>query len=193
MILSSRLGTLESAGLIRLAQLEPDLEYLFRHALVQDAAYASLLGTDRKQLHLAVGAAVEDLYADQLDEHAAILARHFERAGEDRQAYKYFTLAGQAALASYANQEAESQFRSALGLSCYASEQAALLEGLGEALSRQSRFAEALQTWTKGIPLYQSLEDADGVARLYARSARAAWHNGDTPESLRLSREGLAA
>ena len=36
MTLSDRLNTLESAGLIRLAQLEPDLEYLFRHALVQD-------------------------------------------------------------------------------------------------------------------------------------------------------------
>ena len=67
MTLSDRLNTLESAGLIRLAQLEPDLEYLFRHALVQDAAYASLLTSDQKQLHLAVGTAVEHLYPDQLD------------------------------------------------------------------------------------------------------------------------------
>ena len=43
MTIMSELGKLESAGLIRLAQLEPELEYLFRHVLVQDAAYASLL------------------------------------------------------------------------------------------------------------------------------------------------------
>jgi serine phosphatase RsbU (regulator of sigma subunit) len=193
MTLPDRLSTLESAGLILLAQLEPDLEYLFRHALVQDAAYDSLLAADRKQLHLAVGTAVEHLYAGRLDEKAAMLAHHFERAGEDQQAHKYFILAGEASLASYANQEAEIQFRSALALSCCESEQASLLEGLGEALYRQSRFAEAMQAWWEGINLYQSLGDANGVARLYARSARVAWLNGDTPESLRLSQEGLAA
>ena len=193
MSLSGRLSTLESAGLIRLAQLEPDLEYLFRHALVQDAAYASLLAADRKRLHQAVGAAVERVYPGRLEEYAAMLARHFERAGEDQQAHKYFILAGKAALASYANEEAESQFRSALTLSCCESERAALLDGLGEALYRQSRFAEALQAWREGIDLYQSLGDENGLARLYARSARVAWHSGDTPESLRLSQEGLAA
>ena len=41
MSLQTHLNTLESAGLVRLAQLEPDLEYLFRHALVQEAAYAT--------------------------------------------------------------------------------------------------------------------------------------------------------
>jgi serine phosphatase RsbU (regulator of sigma subunit) len=193
MTLSDRLNTLESSGLIRLAQLEPDLEYLFRHALVQDAAYASLLKSDQKQLHLAVGAAVEHLYPDQLEENAAMLARHFERAGEDHQAYKYFSLAADASLASYANQEAESQFRSALALSNNDSDKATLLVGLGEALYRQSRFSEAIQTWGKGIKRYQSMGDPRGTAQLYARSARVAWHNGDTPESLRLSREGLAA
>ena len=54
MTLFSDLGTLETAGLIRVAKVEPDLEYLFRHALVQDTAYASLLESDRKRLHLAV-------------------------------------------------------------------------------------------------------------------------------------------
>ena len=113
MSLPDHLSTLESAGLIRLAQLEPELEYLFRHALVQDAAYASLLTADQKQLHLAVGTAVERLYPEQLEEQAAMLARHFEIAGEDQKALKYFILAGEAALAAYANEEAESLFRCA--------------------------------------------------------------------------------
>ncbi len=192
MSLPDHLSALESAGLIRLAQLEPELEYLFRHALVQDAAYASLLTADQKQLHLAVGTAVEQLYADQLEEQAAMLARHFEIAGEDQKALKYFILAGEAALAAYANEEAESLFRSALVLPCSEPEQTTLLDGLCEALYRQSRFAEAMLAWRESIDLYQSLGNSNGVAQLYARSAQAAWHN-DTPEGLRLSREGLAA
>ena len=53
MNLLNDLGTLESAGLIQVAKVEPDLEYLFRHSMVQDAAYASLLESDRKRLHLS--------------------------------------------------------------------------------------------------------------------------------------------
>jgi serine phosphatase RsbU (regulator of sigma subunit) len=193
MTLPDRLNTLEAAGLIRLAQLEPDLEYLFRHALVQDAAYSSLLSADQKQLHLAVGIAVEQLYSDQLTEHAARLALHFEKGGDIQKAHKYFVLAGQVSLSTYANQEAEHQFQSALNLASCDSERVTSLDGLGDALTRQSRFAEALQVWEKGVKLYQSLGDANGVAQLYARSARVAWQNGDTPESLRLSQEGLTA
>jgi len=64
--LTQRLTQLESHGLIRLAATQPELEYLFRHALVQDAAYASLVKADRKQLHLAVGEALESLYPEQV-------------------------------------------------------------------------------------------------------------------------------
>jgi predicted ATPase len=45
------LNTLEKSGLIRLAQIQPELEYLFRHALVQEATYESLLKNDRKRVH----------------------------------------------------------------------------------------------------------------------------------------------
>ncbi len=192
MTVMAQLGTLESAGLIRLAQVEPDLEYLFRHSLVQEAAYSSLLASDRKWLHRAVGEAVEVLYSDRLDEYAAMLARHFEQAGDDQRALHYFIRAADTALACYANQEAESQYRSALALSCSPAQQAMLLSGLGEALFRQSRYTEAIEVWGQGIDLYRTLGAMDGVARLYARSARAAWHAGDTPQGLRLCQEGLA-
>jgi tetratricopeptide (TPR) repeat protein len=193
MTIMSQLSRLETSGLIRLAQIEPDLEYLFRHTLVQEAAYHSLLAADQKRLHLAVGEAVEQLYADRLDELAAMLARHFERGGDDQHALAYFSRAGDAALAAYANREAEDQYRSALALSCSEAQGAELLSGLGEALYRQSRFDETLDTWGAGIELYQSLGDLDGVAQLYARSARAAWYADDTPGSLTLCMEGLDA
>jgi len=195
--LVTHLSQLETAGLIRVAQVEPELEYLFRHTLVREAAYSSLLTTDRKRLHFAVGEAVERMYPDRLSsrEIAATLARHFREAGDDQRALRYYTLAGEAALASYANQEAESHHRSALELARSEGERAALLSGLGEALFAQSRYDEAIQTWREGISLYQSIgpEAYSGIARLYARSARAAWHAGDTPSGLKLCQEGLEA
>jgi serine phosphatase RsbU (regulator of sigma subunit) len=191
MNLMGQLGSLEAAGLVRVAQVEPDLAYFFRHSLVQDAVYSALLEPDRERLHLMVGETIEQLYGDRLDEFVGMLAYHFQKAGLDEKAYTYFIKAGKAALESYANQEAETQFRQALTLVCCDSDRAELLAGLGEALYRQSRFPETLDVWRQAIELYKATGDVDGLARLYARSARVAWHAGNNPEALRLTKEGL--
>lgn len=191
MTLANQLNTLESAGLVRIAQYEPDLEYLFRHALVQEAAYASLLADDRTRLHQVVGRAIEKLYAGRLDDYAASLAYHFERAGDRRRAYEYNRRAGEAALDSYANREAEQHFRRALKLCEKPLQQADCSVGLGEALARQSRYSEAIAVWRQGIELFLGADHYDQAARLYARAARAAWHGGNTQEGLQICEEGL--
>ena len=58
----TQIETLEAKGLIRVASHRPELEYLFRHWLVQDAAYGSLLKQERRDLHRQVGEALETLY-----------------------------------------------------------------------------------------------------------------------------------
>lgn len=92
------LDTLEARGLIRLATAQPELEYLFRHALLQDTAYESLLKQERKQLHSVVGQALEQLYPDRVGEMAAVLARHFEQAGETDKAIAYLSDAAKFAI-----------------------------------------------------------------------------------------------
>lgn len=114
MTLVSRLEKIESSGLIRLAQGEPEVEYIFRHALVQDATYESLLRADRRTLHQAVGRTLENLYMDRLEEIAATLAFHFEKAEELDKAVGYLTLAGEAASRVYAVGEAVELFGHAL-------------------------------------------------------------------------------
>jgi serine phosphatase RsbU (regulator of sigma subunit) len=158
---------------------------------LQEAVYSSLVEADQKHLHLIVGETIEKLYPDRIDEYAGMLARHFQVAGIDDKAHKYFIKAGKAALESYANSEAEIQFRRALSLPCCDTERAGLLSWLGEALYRQSLFQEAIKAWAEGIDLYKSAGYYDGVARLYARSARVVWHAGDHAEALRLSKEGM--
>jgi serine phosphatase RsbU (regulator of sigma subunit) len=192
MSLFNNLSVLESAGLIQVAKVEPDLEYLFRHSMVQDAAYASILESDRKSLHLAVGDAIEQLYPDRKRELSAILGYHFKEAGQDERALYYFIIAGDEALAVYANQEAEIQYRRALELKCCSGPEIAwLYSGLAEALYRQSRFDESLDAFKSGIDIYKSIGDNDGIARLYARVARVQWFAGNRPEGLQTCLEGL--
>lgn len=90
-----QLDTLEAKGLIKLATVRPELEYLFRHALVQDAAYGSLLKQERRELHARVGEALETLYPERRAELAAMLAMHFELAGDTERAIRYLIEAGQ--------------------------------------------------------------------------------------------------
>jgi tetratricopeptide (TPR) repeat protein len=90
-----QLDTLEAKGLIRLATLDPELEYLFRHALVQDTAYDSLLKQERRALHRLVGDALEELYPERRADLAAVLAMHFEQAGDTERAVSYLMAAAQ--------------------------------------------------------------------------------------------------
>ena len=106
----AQLDTLEAKGLIRLATYRPELEYLFRHWLVQDAAYGSLLKQERRELHRRVGEALESLYPERRDELAAVLALHFEQAGEHAKALEYLLAAGQHALDRSAIREAHAAF-----------------------------------------------------------------------------------
>ncbi len=114
MTLTSQLTELEASGLIQLISTQTDLEYQFRHVLIQDAAYDSLLKSDRRQLHLAVGEVLERLYPERREELAGQLAVHFSEAGEPTRAAAYFILAGDRAARGYANREAVNLYTRAL-------------------------------------------------------------------------------
>jgi len=75
--------------------LYPELEYIFKHALTQEVAYESLLKQRRKDIHGRIAGAIEELYADRLEEHYEMLAHHFERSGNAAKAVDYLILAGE--------------------------------------------------------------------------------------------------
>lgn len=101
----NELGTLEASGLVQIAALEPELEYLFRHALVQDAAYSSLLKQDRRTLHHLAAETLLTLYPERRRELAAVIALHFERADDPAMAAEHLIVAGEHALERFANRE----------------------------------------------------------------------------------------
>jgi tetratricopeptide (TPR) repeat protein len=116
MTADTQIETLEAKGLIRLATLRPELEYLFRHWLVQDAAYGSLLKQERRALHGRVGEALEALYPDRMEELAPVLALHFEQAGENEKAIDYFAAGAEHAYGQNAIVEAFDAFGRAAAL-----------------------------------------------------------------------------
>jgi tetratricopeptide (TPR) repeat protein len=111
--LDALLTQIEQAQLARRSN-EPDRAYLFKHALVQEAAYASLLKQDRRRLHRLVGEALERQCAERVEDYAPQLGQHFDAAGDDARALRYFTLAGDAAARVYANTEAAAHYTCAL-------------------------------------------------------------------------------
>lgn len=116
MTLEHSLTTLEASGLIRLAQMEPELDYLFRHALVQEATYESILKADRQILHRAVAETLEKMYPEHLNSLAFFLGQHWHEANERIRACQFFIQAGQTARKIYANREAIAAYTEALSL-----------------------------------------------------------------------------
>ena len=127
------LGRLEAGGLIQIAALQPELEYMFRHALVQEAAYATLLKQDRRALHRAAAEAILALHPDRQRELAGVIALHFEQAGENARAAEYLALAGEHAVERFANREAIAYFARALALGDDASPAVRLRAAVGAA------------------------------------------------------------
>jgi ABC-type transport system substrate-binding protein/class 3 adenylate cyclase len=93
----------------------PAPEYRFRHGLVQEAAYRTLLEARRRELHLRVGEALVELHRDSPAEVYGLLARHFAEADDPERAVEYLLKAGDAARAVYADDEAIELYRRALG------------------------------------------------------------------------------
>ena len=94
--------------------LSGERAYAFRHPLVQEVAYATLLGERRRAVHAAVGRALETLYADRTHEVVELLAHHFGRSGDDERAVDYAVLAADKAQRRWANAEALARFDEAL-------------------------------------------------------------------------------
>ena len=152
------LSQLETAGLLSLASVQPELEYIFKHPFFQEAAYDSLVKRDRKRLHLQVGEALEDLYADRLPEFAPRLAEHFDQAGEKERALHYYVLAGDTAAQIYANAEAVMHYTRALDILLKESEKTDENHPkLVEIFSKKGRALELMGSYKEAIETYKQM------------------------------------
>ena len=112
--LEGLLGELKALEIIYEQGLLPEPAYIFKHAVIQDVAYQSLLVQRRKELHRAVGHAIEELYPDRLADHYEELAHHFWQGEEWEKAFEYLERSGDRAKHAYANQGALDYYARAL-------------------------------------------------------------------------------
>ncbi len=178
------LSALEAGGLIEIAALQPELEYLFRHALVQEAAYSSLLKQDRRALHRAAAETILALHPGREGELAAVVAMHYEQAGDGNRAAEYLVLAGEHAVARFANREAFAFFGRATASAADAQVETKLRAAIGAAHAGWG-FAG---TATSVDPLEHALAaggpaPSDLVAQAYFWLVFLRRMRGETPES----------
>ena len=98
--LGPALSELQRLELVVEERRRPAPEYRFRHGLVQEVAYATLVEQRRRELHNSVGRALEELHRDSPSEVYGLLARHFSEADEAEPAVEYLLKAGDAARAA---------------------------------------------------------------------------------------------
>jgi tetratricopeptide (TPR) repeat protein len=148
--LDDHLSQLQRADLVREHARLPELEYIFKHNLTQEAAYNSLLIERRKQFHSKVGEAIERLFEERAEELTGVLAHHWERAGHPDKAVEYLLLAGERARRLHAHLEALGYYDRALGLMLEDSESYLLtLNHRGHVLLELFRGKDAVRDFEK--------------------------------------------
>ena len=177
--LRAGLDRLAEAGLLFCRGVAPQSSYLFKHALVQDAAYGTLLRATRQELHARVAAVLEQHFADLVEHQPELLAHHLTAAGDTESAVDQWLKAGQHAAARLAHLEAIRHFDRGL----------AILAGLPEGPARDRREIE-LQL-ARGTSLFTTGGySSAGAPEAYARASELAEREGD-PHQLSIAVYGL--
>jgi class 3 adenylate cyclase/energy-coupling factor transporter ATP-binding protein EcfA2 len=114
--LQAALDDLVGSGLMFRRGTPPQATYSFKHALVQDAAYATLVRAKRQRLHARIAAAIEQHVPETVQAQPELLAHHYMEAGLAEPAIDYWLRAGQRAIARSAMAEALAQLRNGLDL-----------------------------------------------------------------------------
>ncbi len=112
--LKSYLLRLQDLEFIYEKSLFPELEYIFKHAVTQEVAYNSLLSQKRKEIHEKIGAAIEEVQGEKLEEFFEILAHHYSRTDNFEKAYHFLKLAGEKVMRNNSASEAFCYYKDAL-------------------------------------------------------------------------------
>lgn len=195
------LERLVEAGLVFRRGIAPDTTYIFKHLLVRDVAYESLLRRRRQELHARIATAIETRFPQIVDTQPELVAHHFNEAGLWEQAGKHWLAAGRRATARSSNVEAIAHLKAGVDavLELPASDARLRLElpfqlALGASLIATKGFAssEAEAAYQRALDLSGQLnEDADHF--IATRGLGFVNHvRGRLPEAGRLADEGVA-
>ncbi|MEJ2727238.1 MAG: AAA family ATPase [Deltaproteobacteria bacterium] len=177
------LRSLERLDLIRARALQPDLEYIFKHALTQEVVYNGLLKKERQAIHERIGLVMEQLFKDRLPEFYETLAYHFQQGRSVIKAVDYLIKSGEKSLRRYAVDESNQYYQEAYNL----------LKGQSEKTSEEQRllidvlikwslvfyyrgdFRSATKLLTAHERLAESIDDKNKLGMFYGWSGMTMW------------------
>jgi len=170
--LRGALEQVEAAGLVFSNGQPPEATYTFKHALVQDAAYSTLLRNRRQQLHAAIAQAIERDFPQRTEAEPELLAHHYDEAGSTKPALRYWLRAGERSVERSANHEAMAQLSRGLELvqSLPASSERDRLElavclplGIAQIGAMGQVAAQVTSTYRRARELSEQLGDVPGM------------------------------
>jgi tetratricopeptide (TPR) repeat protein len=183
---------LAASELIFRRGIPPDAEYTFKHALVQDAAYSTLLRSRRQQIHARIATSLEEQFPEVITAQPALLAHHCTEAGLIEKAVGYWLKAGQLSISRSVMAEAVAQLEKGLEIMGGLAEglrrdqlELALQMALGPALFATKSFAapEVGQSIARGLALADSLCRPEYLAPLLYNQ----WVHNNARGELRLA------
>jgi class 3 adenylate cyclase/tetratricopeptide (TPR) repeat protein len=198
--LDEALAQLMRAELVFQRGTPPDAKYTFKHALVQDATYSTLLRSRRLQLHARIAAILEGQFPETVETRPELLAQHCAEAGMVENAVGYWLKAGQRAFARWALAEAISQLRKGLGLLSSMSDgparQARELDlqiALGQAFvaSRGYTASESVDAYARARELCDQLDRPRQLISVLDAQAATAMYRGELKAARRIAEEQL--
>ena len=169
--LGSALGRLLAAGLLFSQGVPPHATYLFKHALVQDAAYGTLLRETRRMMHARIADALQQHSPEIAESQPELLGRHFSEAGLMPQAIRYLQMAGERAVKRSANKEAVTHLEKAKEL----------LEAMPERAAHTNQELQLLIALGPAMMATRS-STAPEIGAVYARARELARNAGRTAD-----------
>src|SRR5262252_3526794 len=197
--LDAALERLNAAGLITQRGIPPDAAYSFKHALIQDAAYDTMLKSRRRQLHASIAKLLVEQFPAMTESLPEVVAHHFAEAGVATEAVGYWRRAGQIATARSANREAINFFEKALSaLNELSQSQYVLEQGfevrleLRRVLIQVGEVRRVLEQVREAETLAEKLNDDHRRGRASAFMTNVHGQLGELDEPLVWSRRALA-
>jgi class 3 adenylate cyclase/tetratricopeptide (TPR) repeat protein/regulation of enolase protein 1 (concanavalin A-like superfamily)/energy-coupling factor transporter ATP-binding protein EcfA2 len=197
--LDSYLKQLEDGGFIYEERAIPELEYSFRHVLIQETLYQTPLLEYRQVMHQLVGEGIEEIYGDRIEEFYEELAWHYSQCDYSSKAIEYSMKAGNKAKAMHANQEAIRYFENALEFiqaQPASDEQLSLeiaaREALGDVLFTTGVHHRAEAQFQKALDLASEHQDVQRLAHLTHKLADSIHWQDKFDQAIEVTEPGLA-
>ena len=168
--LRAQLGRLVRARILYQRGSSPNESYMFKHALIQDSAYSSLLKSRRRNYHKQIAETIEERFTEVAEAQPELLAQHYTEASQPRKALQYWLMAGLRALQRSANAEAISHLRRGL----------ALIDELPDAASRAQFELQLQSAIGPALIALKGFGDSE-VGAVYRRAAELGAQLGEGP------------